>query len=177
MECTTGRVVCASHHPSLKATWDPPSGPPMGHRDACPIQPHRHEQPHPGSRGAAGSSHALQPPSCRQGRLLVVAAASVPPGTPREPQHALPSAGPSTPRPGAAEARGSPPAGSRADRLTWMGHRSRRAARQLRLHRLSRPRRARACLPAGQGPELAMPGCRLRGPGWDPHRPPARTQP
>lgn len=50
-----------------------------------------------------------------------------------------------------------------ADGLTWMGRSSGRAARQLRLHRLSRPCRAQtrpspSC--RRRGPEPAVPGCR-----------------
>lgn len=53
------------------------------------------------------------------------------------------------------------PAGRRADGLTWMGRSSGRAARQLRLHRLSRPCRAQTRLPPSRcrrGPR--SPTCR-----------------
>lgn len=178
MECTTGCAVCASHRPSLKATWDTPPRPAKG-RQGRLLDPATLARTAPSRlpRGSWELPHSPAP-------LLPLGQAPGSDGRQRpspsptgEPRHAPPSARPSTLRPGAAEARGSPPAGSRADRLTWMGHRSRQAARQLRLHRLSRPRRARACLPAGQGPEPATPGYRLRGPRWDPHRPPACTQP
>lgn len=73
------------------------------------------------------------------------------------------------------------PAGRRADGLTWMGRSSGRAARQLRLHRLSRPCRAQTRLPrppAGGGPGAEHAGLPLQpGPRRDPRRPPARTQP
>lgn len=145
MGCAVGHATCASQHPSLKETWRHPSWPANG-RQGFP--PDTATWPAP-SRLLRGSHARQSPPAAGTGfgeqRLL----SPLPAGALHTPR----LAGPGTLQ-RALPRHAAPPRHSRADGLTWMGRSSGRRARQLRLHRLSRHRCARARLP--------MPRCRRR---------------
>lgn len=171
----TGHATSASQHPSLKAAWGPP-------------QARQRETGMPARSSHAGTASPVRvpeglprspAPSRRRGRFPGAAGASTPPRAPREPQHTPRLAGPGTLRPGAAEARGSPPAGRRAD----LDGAQRRAGCQAAPAPPAQPAPPRT----GTSPPTAPQAGALKlattggwpqpGPRRDPRRPPAHTQP